>query len=76
MVPETRLLSSEPSVDLRLPNSAADIIRKRHALKKELLKKENLTPTRIAILGGSTTVEVKNILELFLLAQGIQAKLL
>ena len=29
-------------------------------------------PTRIAILGGSTTAEVKSMLELFLLAQGIQ----
>jgi FkbH-like protein len=72
MLPATRVLTSEPSVDLRLPNGAADIIRKRHALKKELLKKENLTPTRIAILGGSTTVEVKNMLEVFLLAQGVR----
>jgi FkbH-like protein len=29
-------------------------------------------PVRIAVLGGSTTVEVKNILELFLLSHGIQ----
>ena len=32
----------------------------------------NLTPSRIAILGGSTTSEVRSMLELFLLAQGIQ----
>jgi FkbH-like protein len=41
-------------------------------LKKELLKQTNLVQTRIAILGGSTTSEVKSMLELFLLAQGIQ----
>jgi len=41
-------------------------------LKRELLEQPNLLTTRIAILGGSTTTEVKNMLELFLLAQGIQ----
>jgi len=55
-----------------LPTAAVEIIRNRSALKKELVKRSNLVPTRIAILGGSTTVEVKNMLELFLLAQGIQ----
>jgi FkbH-like protein len=57
---------------LRFPITAVDILRKRHSLKKELLGQANLVPTRIAILGGSTTVEVKSMLELFLLAQGIQ----
>jgi FkbH-like protein len=57
---------------LRYPATAAEILRKRQSLKKELLGQTNLTPTRIAILGGSTTAEVKSMLELFLLAQGIQ----
>ena len=57
---------------LRLPITAADILRKRQSLKKELLGQTNLISTRIAILGGSTTVEVKSMIELFLLAQGIQ----
>jgi FkbH-like protein len=57
---------------VRLPTSAADILRQRQTLKKELLKQGNLVPTRIALLGGSTTAEVRNTLELFLLAQGIQ----
>ncbi len=57
---------------LRFPIAAADILRKRQTLKKELLKQTNLVPTRIAILGGSTTAEVRSMLELFLLAQGIQ----
>jgi FkbH-like protein len=58
--------------ELRFPTAAAEILRKRQALKKQLLGQTNLIPTRIAILGGSTTVEVKSMLELFLLAQGIQ----
>jgi FkbH-like protein len=58
---------------MRFPISAEEVLRKRQALKKELLKQTNLTPCRIAILGGSTTQEVKSIVELFLLAQGIQA---
>ena len=58
--------------ELRFPITPANILRKRHSLKKELLKQANLVPTRIAILGGSTTAEVKSMLELFLLAQGIQ----
>jgi FkbH-like protein len=55
-----------------LPASTADILRQRRGLRKELLKQTNLVPTRIAILGGSTTSEVKSTLELFLLAQGIE----
>lgn len=41
-------------------------------MKKELVQQSNLVSTRIAILGGSTTAEVKSTLELFLLAQGIK----
>jgi FkbH-like protein len=57
---------------LRYPVSLAEILRKRQALKKELLKQTNLVPTRIAILGGSTTTEIKSMLELFLLGHGIE----
>ena len=57
---------------MQFPVNAAIILRKRHTLKKELLNQTNLISTRIAILGGSTTAEVKSMLELFLLAQGIQ----
>jgi FkbH-like protein len=57
---------------LRFPITPAYVLRKRQSLKKELLGQTNLIPTRIAILGGSTTAEVKSTLELFLLAQGIQ----
>jgi FkbH-like protein len=57
---------------LQFPIAVSDVLRKRETLKKELLQQTNLVPTRVAILGGSTTVEVKDMLELFLLAQGIQ----
>jgi FkbH-like protein len=57
---------------LRLPRTEAELLRERHALRKELLHQPNLIPTRIAILAGSTTSEVRNMLELFLLVQGIQ----
>jgi FkbH-like protein len=69
---ETKELQGGIPKELRFPIVAADILRKRHSLKKELLKQSNLVPTRIAILGGSTTTEVKSMLELFLLAQGLQ----
>ncbi len=72
MASETKALQSEILKDLQFPVIPANILGKRHSLKKELLRQINLTPARIAILGGSTTVEVRSMLELFLLAQGIQ----
>lgn len=57
---------------LKYPIVAADILRKRHSLKQELLQQSNLLPTRIAILGGSTTAEIRSMLEIFLLAHGIR----
>src|ERR1017187_1095249 len=72
MASEATTLHSEILKALRFPIAVGDILRKRLVLKKELLKQTNLVPTRIAILGGSTTTEVKSMLELFLLAQGIE----
>ena len=71
MASEATTLQSEVLKAFRFPIAVEDILRKRRALKRELLKQTNLIPTRIAILGGSTTTEVKSMLELFLLAQGI-----
>ena len=48
------------------------ILRKKKSIKKELLLNDNLIEKNIAILGGSTTSEIKNILELFLLNNGIK----
>lgn len=72
LAPETDTLQTNVLKTPRLPSSAADILRKRLTLKNELVRQTNLVQTRIAILGGSTTAEVKSTLELFLLAQGIQ----
>jgi FkbH-like protein len=69
---ETETLRQQPSGPLQLPTSAAQILRKRHALRRELAEQANLVPARIAILGGSTTSEIKSMLELALLAQGIK----
>src|SRR6516164_9009201 len=65
-------MSRELPKELRYPIDVATVLRKRRSLKRVLLEQSNLVPTRIAILGGSTTTEVKSMLELFLLAQGIQ----
>lgn len=49
------------------------ILRKQKSIKRELLNQEcNFIEKKIAILGGSTTNEVKNILEIFLLNSGIK----
>ena len=58
--------------EMSSPISPEDVLRKRHALREELLVQPHLLPLRIAILGGSTTAEIRSILELFLLAAGIQ----
>jgi len=48
------------------------LIRKRKSLRRELLKKPNLLDVRVAILGGSTTSEVTDFLEVLLLEKGIR----
>jgi FkbH-like protein len=72
MVTETNTLRSGVSKPFRFPVDALSILRQRPFLRKEMLKQTNLIPTRVAILGGSTTAEVKSMLEIFLLAHGIQ----
>ena len=49
------------------------LLTKKKSIKKELLKKDSSLTKNIAILGGSTTSELKNILELYLLKNGIAA---
>src|ERR1700746_154574 len=48
------------------------LIRKRKSLRRELLKKTSLLDVRVAILGGSTTNEVTDFLEVLLLEKGIR----
>lgn len=55
------------------PLNINKILRKKKSLKIELLNNNFLVEKNIAILGGSTTSEIKNILELFLLNNGIKA---
>lgn len=58
---------------LNFPFDSNMILRKKRALRKELLLSENtMNSCRIALLGGSTTTEIRDVLELFLLKIGIQ----
>lgn len=57
--------------ELDYPFNSADIRRQAKKLKKQLLKQEDLLPKRVAILSGSTIGQMKDMLELFLLNQGI-----
>ncbi|MDC3194282.1 hypothetical protein OAT56_02080 [Amylibacter sp.] len=56
------------------PLDAAKILRKKKSLKNKLLTSEEFNSVNVAILGGSTTAEVKNILELFLLKIGLKPR--
>lgn len=58
--------------ELEYPFDSALLMRKRRALKKELLNSPGLIDKRIAILGGSTTHDIRDMLELFLLNYGIR----
>ena len=58
---------------LEYPLDVNIILRKKKSIKKYLLLQDDLIEKNIVILGGSTTSEVKNILELFLLNNGIKA---
>lgn len=57
---------------LQYPFDAAYIMRKRKALRRGLLNQQGFLEKRIAILGGSTTHDIKEIMELFLLGYGIR----
>lgn len=57
---------------LNYPINADQLLRKKKSIRRELLKRSDFMDKRIAILGGSTTAEIKDILELFLLHNGIR----
>ncbi len=58
--------------ELQYPFDADWILQNRRKIKKELLaKKTNFVSKKIAVLGGSTTHDIVQILELFLLNDGI-----
>lgn len=54
------------------PFNSSMILRKKKQIRRFLLERKNLQEKRIAILGGSTSAEIKDILELFLLKIGIK----
>lgn len=60
--------------ELDYPFDAEYIIKKKKAIKRQLLANENLNfvEKKIAILGGETTENIKLLLELFLLNYGIK----
>ena len=58
--------------NLEFPLNVKYILRKKKYIKRELSKQNNLIQKNIAILGGSSTSEIANILEIFLLKNGIK----
>ena len=58
--------------NLEYPLNINYILRNKKLLKRELLNKDNFIQKNIAILGGSSTSEIVNILEIFLLKNGIK----
>ena len=57
---------------LRSDFDPALILQQKRRIKRELLQKPGLIPKKVALMSGSTIGEIKNILELFLLANGIR----
>lgn len=58
--------------ELQYPFDVNHLIKYKKKIKNELLLKRDLNEKKIAILGGSTTSEIKNMLEIFLLNNGIK----
>jgi FkbH-like protein len=57
---------------LKYPFQVDIIHKKKKSIKKELLQRGDFIEKKIAILGGSTTAEIKDVLELFLLKEGVK----
>lgn len=69
---DSALTKAEISRILSYPFDSQYILKKRRALKKALLADgRERTPKKIAVLGGSTTNDIADIMELFLLENGI-----
>lgn len=58
--------------ELEYPFDGNLILRKRKSIRRKLAEQDGLIIKKIAILGGSTTHDIKEILELFLLNYGIK----
>ena len=57
---------------LQYPFNSALIMKKQRLIKRILLEKGPFIEKKIAILCGSTTADIKNFLELFLIKDGIR----
>ena len=55
----------------KYPLDSQNILRRRKTLRKQLVSKPGLVSKRVALFSGTTIGEVRNVLELFLLDQGI-----
>lgn len=58
--------------ELEYPFDSQYLMRKKKSLRRQLLTEKDFCEKNIAILGGSTTSEIKDMLELFLLNYGIK----
>lgn len=59
----------------KFPLNTKTLIRKKNKIKRELLEKgSKYIQKKVAVLGGSTTSEIVNQLEIFLLSYGIKAE--
>ncbi len=58
--------------ELEYPFNVEYLFKNKKKIKRELLQNGNFIEKNIAILGGSTTSEIKNMLEVFLLNYGIK----
>jgi FkbH-like protein len=69
-------MSTNPTVDLiacmNEPLNAETVLLKRRQLKRSLSATPGKIPVRIAILGGSTTADIRSMMELFLLQGGLE----
>ena len=60
---------------LEYPYKSEELIKQKRKIKKELLnEKKNFLDVKVALLAGSTVNELKDLLEIFLLNQGIKAE--
>jgi len=58
---------------LGYPYDAGTLLRKKKSIRRTLLTRPGFIEKRVAVLGGSTTAELRDMIDLFLLNDGIKA---
>lgn len=61
-------------LNFEYPLDSKYLMRKKKSIKRELLKKDFIIKKRIAILGGSTTSDIKDMLDIFLMNNSIKSE--